>query len=336
MSFISRTGAAVIAAVGAITLAGAAVSAADFEFELADEYPANSLPAQTDARFVELVREKTDGQIEITPHFGGALGYKSRDHYTAVRDGAIALASTPFDKLVGFEPIYALQSLPFVTPTIEQTEALFEVARPYYEAAFNRANQTLLLGGPWTPQGIWAKKEIRSIDDLKGLKVRTYDVTGTRTLKDAGAAPIQLAWGDVVPALSTNTIEGVLTSDEGGVSASFWELGAKYFNFLGYTMGINAVTMNLDAYEALPPELQRAVREAAAEAEEEAWQVVRERVAHNRKIMDEHGALFVDDVPQEVIDHLMHAGAPLIDEWKAEMGPDAEVIFAEFEKRMAN
>jgi len=186
------------------------------------------------------------------------------------------------------------------------------------------------------PAGHLGEEGDPDIDDLKGLKVRTYDVTGTKTLMDAGAAPIQLAWGDVVPALSTNTIEGVLTSDEGGVSASFWELGAKYFNFLGYTMGINAVTMNLDAYNALPPELQQAVREAAAEAEEEAWQVVRERVAHNRKIMDEHGAVFVDDVPQEVIDHLMQAGAPLIDQWKAEMGPDAGVIFAEFEKRTSN
>ena len=131
-------------------------------------------------------------------------------------------------------------------------------------------------------------------------------------------------------------MSSVLTSDEGGVSANFWELGAKYFNFLGYTMGINAVTMNLDAYNALPPELQQAIREAAAEAEEHAWQVVRERVAHNRKVMDEHDAVFVDDVPQEVIDHLMKAGAPLIDQWKAEMGPEAEAILADYEKRLAD
>ena len=41
------------------------------------------------------------------------------------------------------------------------------------------------------------------------------------------------------------TITGVLTSDEGGVNSKFWELGAKYFNSIGFAMGINAVTMNL-------------------------------------------------------------------------------------------
>lgn len=333
MTLVPRATAGLVAAAG-MALAGL-VQAAEYDFNLADEYAATSLPGQTDSHFAELVKDKSGGRIEITTHPGGALGFKSRDHYEAVRDGAITFASTPFDKLVGFAPIFTLQSLPFVTPTIEKTEIMFDVARPYYEAAFNQANQTLLLGAPWTPQGIWAKQKIGSVEDLQGLKLRTYDVTGTKTLKAAGAAPIQLTWADVIPALSTNTIVGVLTSDEGGVNSKFWELGAKYFNFLGYSMGINAITMNLDSYNALPPDLQQVLREAAAEAEAMAWERVRTRVQENKKIMADSGAEFVDDVPDVVIDHLMAAGSPLVDEWKQAMGPEAEMIMVEFEERAA-
>ena len=310
-----------------------ASQAAEFNLNLANEYPASSLPAQAEQYFADQLKQRTGGRIEVKLHFGGVLGYKSRDHYNAVLDGAVQLASTPFDKLLGLAPIYALQSLPFVTPTIEKSETLYRVARPYYESAFNKANQTLLFGAPWTPVGIWAKSRIGSIDDLKGLKVRTIDVTSTKTLKDAGTAPLQMAWGDVLPGLSTNLIAAVMTSDEGGVSAKFWEAGAKYFNALGYTLGISAVTMNLDAYNRLPDDLKKILRDVAADAEKHAWGVARSRVDVNRKIMKDNGAFFVDDVPKAVIDHLMKAGAPNIDEWKKQMGPDAEKILAEYNRQ---
>ncbi|MEZ5738236.1 MAG: TRAP transporter substrate-binding protein DctP [Burkholderiaceae bacterium] len=291
------------------------------QFNLANEFAAGTLPAQSEQRFVELVDKKSNGMIKITPHFGGALGYKSRDQFMAVRDGAVALGSAPFDKFVGLDPIFTLQSLPFLTPTIEKTRALFEIARPYYETAFNKANQTLLLGEPWTPQGIWAKKQFTSVADLEGLKVRSYDATGTKTLKRAGAAPVQLAGSDVVPALGTNTIQAVLTSDESGVSGRYWEHGAKYFNFLGYTMGISAVTMNLDAFNKLSKAQQQTLREAAKEAEAQAWEVAMKRTDHNKQIMAKHDAVYVSDVPQAVIDHLKKAGAPELENWKKQMGP---------------
>lgn len=321
----------VLGALAAFT--NAPTDAADFKFTLANEYPASSLPGQAEQQFVQELKEKSGGRIEITPHFGGSLGYKSRDHYTAVLDGTIHLASTPFDKIIGLAPIYALQSLPFVTPTIDQTEQLFNITRPYYEAAFNKANQTMLFGAPWTPIGIWAKRRIGSVDDLKGLKVRTTDVTSTRTFKDAGAAPIQMSWGDVVPALTTNVIGAVLTSDEGGVSSKIWEAGARYFNALGYSMGINAVTMNLDAYNRLPDELKKILREVSASSEKQAWEVARSRVEANKKAMKDNNAVFVDDVPKSVIDHLMKSGAPMMEEWKKQMGPNAETILAEFNRK---
>ena len=235
-----------------VTTLVAPATAADFKFNLANVSGANSLPAMADKIFADLVAAKSGGRIEVVSHPGGALGYKERDQYTAVEDGGLEMANTPFDKLVGLAPIFELQSLPFLTPTIAETKAMLDAARPWYEAAFNQANQTLLFGAPYTPQGIWARKLIRTPADLKGMKMRTYDVTGTKTFLAAGAQPVQLSWADVPSGLSTNVIEAVLTSDESGVSARFWDLGVKYFNFLGYTMGIGAVTMNMKKF-TLPP-----------------------------------------------------------------------------------
>lgn len=318
----------------ALVLAGAATAGEVMKWNLASPNPSISLSGETGHLFCKLLKERSGGKLDVTPHYGAALGYKGRDQYSAIEDGAIEFASTAFDKIVGLDPIYELQSLPFLTPTIQQTKAMFESAKPYYEKAFNKANQTLLYGAPWTPQGIWAKKRIKSVADLKHLKMRTYDVTGLKTFKRAGASPIQLSWPDVVPGLSTNTIEAVLTSDESGVNGRFWEYGVKYFNFLGYTMGISALTMNRDLFNSLSKEQQDQIRSAAKEAEDWAWAGVHDRVKHNKKIMADAGAEFISDVPQEVIDHLKKAGEPLLGEWKKKMGPDSEKILADFKKRV--
>ena len=308
-------------------------NAAEFKFNLANVAPANSLPAMADGNFAKAVMKKSGGRIEVVTHPGGALGFKERDQFTAVADGALEMANTPFDKLVGLAPIFALQSLPFLTPTVAETKVMLDVARPWYEKAFNGSNQTLLFGAPYTPQGIWAKKLIRTVADLKGLKMRTYDVTGTKTFLAAGAKPVQMSWADVSSSLSTNIIEAVLTSDESGVSARFWDQGLKYFNFLGYTMGIGAVTMNLNKYKSLPPDLQKVIRDAAAETEKQAWEMAIIRVASNKKVMEENKANFVDNVPVVVINFLKKAGAPRLDEWKASMGVDADKVMSEFKKK---
>jgi TRAP-type C4-dicarboxylate transport system substrate-binding protein len=334
MSITRKAAVWTIASLSAVAIFGAVNTAHAIELNLANPNPATSLSGETDQMFVDLVKKKTNGAVNITAHFGGALGYKGRDQYTAAEDGAIAFASTPFDKIVGLAPIYALQSLPFLTPTVNETKTMFDVAKPYYEKAFNGANQTLLYGAPWTPQGIWARKPIRSIADLKGLKMRTYDVTGLKTFIAAGAAPVQLSWTDVVPGLSTNTIEAVLTSDESGVNGKFWEYGVKYFNFLGYSMGISAVTMNQDRYKSLSADQQKAIRDAAVESEIWAWDKAKTRVASNKAIMLKNKAEYITDVPAEVIDHLKKAGAPLLKEWKAKMGPEADRILASFKKKM--
>lgn len=309
--------------------AGAA-SAADVRLDLANEYSAKSLPGRADAHFAEAINGADGLGVSVTVHPGGGLGMKSRDHFFAVREGTVDMASAPTEKYIGIDPIFGLQSLPFISSSIAETRALYEIVRPYYEAAFEANNQKLIYSAPWTPKGVWAKDRITSVDALKGLKVRTLDVMGTKTFAAAGAAPIQLSWGDVAPALSTGAISAVLASDEGGVSGKIWELGAKHFNFLAYNTGINVVTMNRDRFNALSPKQQTAIVEAGQATEAFAWDAVRTAIEKNKKTMADNGAEYFADVPKSVIDHLQDAGAPLHAEWKEEMGAEGEKILAAY------
>jgi TRAP-type C4-dicarboxylate transport system substrate-binding protein len=302
-----------------------------FKFDMANEYPATSIHGENDTYFTKVLKEKSGGKIVITHHFGASLGYKSKDQFDAVTDGAIPIADTYVGPLRGIDPIFLLSSLPFLAKTIDQAKMLWKASMPYYENVLKKSNQILLFASPWPPSGIWSKKAVRTKADLKNLKMRTYDPNGTITFKNIGAAPIQLSWSDVVPQLGTGGIEAVLTSAEGGVSAKFWDL-VSHFNEINYSSPLNMVHMNADAYKKLPADLQKAVMAAADAANDFGWETAKGRVQKNYADMKAHGMTIVTDVPAKLLDALAVAGKPALDGWLKKMGPDGQKILDEYKK----
>ncbi len=317
----------------ALALGLGAATAQNYAWDLANEYQASSIFGEGDAYFAEQVATRSRGRIKVTLHMGGALGYKSVDQFDAVGDGAIPIADSYTGAWQGIDPIFTMPALPFLAATVEEARALYEAAKPHYEAVFRDNNQKLLVASPWPPSGMWGKKPLDSLDAIKNLKIRTYDPNGTKTLKAAGAAPIQLSWADVVPQLSTGGINAVLTSAEGGVNAKFWE-HLNHFTEINYAMPLSMTHMNLDEYERLPPELKKAVDEAAAATEERNWQAVLTRREDNYKTMRANGVTVMVGVSRTYLDALAKAGQVALSDWEAKMGERGRTIIAEY-KRLA-
>lgn len=305
-------------------------ASAEVKLDLANEYSATSLVGQADIYFVEAVKKESGGEIVVTPHFGGALGFKSKDHFDAVGDGAVPMAGTYTGVFTGIDPVFALSAMPFLTPKLEDAKALFEAAKPYYDKVFAKYNQKLLYASPYTPTGIWAKKAVKDVADMKDLKIRAYDAAGVETLKAVGASPIQLSWADVVPQLSTGGINAVLTSDESGISGKFWE-HLSHFNAVPYSVAINMTHMNLKAYNALSEKQRKAIDAAAAATQEENWKRVAARIKHNAGVLKENKIVVVE-APGALVVKLQGAAAKVLDDWTAKMGPDGKAILAAYEK----
>ena len=143
------------------------------KWDMANEYPPKSIHGENDAFFSKVLKAKSGGRIEITHHYGASLGYKSKDQFDAVTDGALPVADTYVGPLRGINPIFLLSSLPFLARTIDDAKILYSVSADYYKKVLEEANQVLLYVSPWPPSGIWAKKPIRSVADLKNLKMRS-------------------------------------------------------------------------------------------------------------------------------------------------------------------
>ncbi len=302
-------------------------------WDLANEYESGSLHAETDRVFADTLEELTGGDIRITHHTGGALGYASVDHFDAVGDGALPMADTLLTQLGGINPLFELSSLPFLVADMNEARILWEIAQPYYDEVFRANNQMVLYASAWPPSGIWANHTVRTMDDLDGLRIRTYDANGTRTFRESVARPNQLSWSDVIPQLQAGGIDAVLTSAEGGVAASMWE-HLRAFTEINYASPLNVGHINLMEFEALPQDHQDAVMEAAQAANDYTWENVPRRVEQNYEELAQQDVDVETAPDDEVMEHLQQAADSVIEAWVDGAGSAAEEILNEFYDRV--
>ncbi|MFV0386091.1 TRAP transporter substrate-binding protein [Paracoccus sp. (in: a-proteobacteria)] len=320
------------AAIGLALFAGAA-QAEPAKWDFSDEYDLSGMTGQAANYCIGEIEKLAGDEIDITYQGGGALGFKSTDHFDAVQDGSVEAAVTLLTQLSGIDPVFNLSSIPFVANTPEQAYQLWQAARPEYEKIFADNNMVLLWALPNAPSGIHAKKAINSVDALKGLRIRTYDVNGTETLKEAGAAPLQIAWSDLVPQLSTGGVDAVLTSADGGKQLSIWDY-VDHFTEVNYAMALFVAHVNKDAFDELPEKAQAALLDTIAACDTYNWALMEEARTSPYDTMREHGMTITldDDVPPEVFETLGNAAAKVRDAWLAETGERGAAILAGFDK----
>jgi TRAP-type C4-dicarboxylate transport system substrate-binding protein len=319
------------AGVAAVALAaGYPALAQDVTLNLSNEYAATSIHGVGDARFADLVAELSGGSVEVVVHYGGALGYKSADHFDAVGEGALEIADTYGGALGGIDPLFLVSSLPFFVTTVEEAALLYQVAEPEFKRVFEENNQILLYASPWPPSGIWASDEITSVAALEGLTIRTYDKNGTTALNEMGAAAVRLSWADVVPSISTGAIDAVLTSAEGGVSGSFWEHFDTFTEIYNYAIPLNFVHISKDVFDELSAEQQSAVLEAAAQTRDANWAAIPDRLATTYDQMAQNNVNVVVSSDDAYRASLQAAGEVALADWLEGTGERGQVLIDAF------
>ena len=210
---------------------------------LAILWPPSNFSTQGTMEFAKLVKERTGGQLNIEVHAGGALGFKGPEMLKVIRDGMAPIGEMLLGYVAGTEPLMDFSTMPFLVANAAQAEKLGAIARPAVEKVFDKWNQKMLYWQFWPGAGIYSQKPIKSLADLKGLKIRTFNAVSTNWVKAAGGNPVSLPWGDVYMAMSTGAIDALITSSTSGADGKFWEV-MKYFTRLNFTFGYSAVTVN--------------------------------------------------------------------------------------------
>lgn len=289
----------------------------------------NNFMAQGLIEFSNTVKEATDGKVEIEVSTGGALGLESGQLLSAVKNKLVPISEFLAFSTEGEEPLYGLGTLPFLVQNIEENKILNDIARPYYEkVAEEKWNQKILYIATWPGAGFWTKNSISTLEDLKGLKVRTADGNGARVVQQIGAVPYQLPFSDVYSALATGAIDSVLTSSPSAVDAKFWEV-LDYYVPANVTMGVSFVTINLDEFNKLDNDAQEAIIQAGKEIETKMWERVKQIEAENEKLVNEEGITTIAP-SDELMASLFNITEKLRNEWLEQAPAEAREIVDKF------
>jgi TRAP-type mannitol/chloroaromatic compound transport system substrate-binding protein len=265
-SFLKATGGA---ALGATALARPAIAqtGTDIKWRLTSSFP-KSLDTiyGTAETFARYVAEATDNRFQIQTFAAGEIvpGLQALD---AASTGAVEIAQTPTYFYVGKEPTLAFGTgIPFgLNARLQQAWWQFGGGAEIVNEALAKFNVIgLAAGNSGCQMGGWFRREINTVEDLKGLKFRIGG-TGGQVLARLGVVPQQIAGGDVYPALERGTIDaaefvGPYDDEKLGLSRV-----AKYYYYPGWWEGGAHLHMviNLDKWNALPKVYQAILRQAA-------------------------------------------------------------------------
>ena len=187
----------------------------------------------------------------------------------------------------------------------------------------------LLYAVPWPPSGIYTKKLLKSTDDFKGLKIRTYDANSAEFVTLLGGQGIAIPFSELYTALSTGLVNGVLTSTQTGVDAKLWEV-TNYFHRINYAFPLNMVIVNKQAFEKLPADQQQAILDAAAEVEAYQWKESKKADLASEIALKTHGMEVVTDITPELQAAMEDAAQKILDKWLQEAGPKGEEVIKAF------
>ncbi|MEQ8928291.1 MAG: TRAP transporter substrate-binding protein [Silicimonas sp.] len=249
---------------------GALMAQTNLDFPLT--WPDGNFHTENAKRFAEEVATATDGEVTITIHSGGSLGFKGPEMLQVVEDGLAPIGDMLANQQVGTEPLLGMESVPFLISDFDQLATFHDSWLPAVEEVLERHNQALLYVVPWPQSNVFAKVDATSIEDFAGTKIRTYDKNATELFNSIGMTSVQLPWGEVVPSLAAGTIDAVTTSASSAVDGKFWEF-LDYLYETNHLFASNIVTINLDTWNNLSKENQAAIEEVAARLQPEFWEV---------------------------------------------------------------
>jgi len=217
-----------------------------------------------------LLYERSNGriQLEIISRM-----FSTGDLFAAVAKGKADMADVAMPWLSGTYPIWSWGEIPGIVSE-DPVEGLAEELAIYqdpkvmkiYDETMKKYNLKFWFVTQWdAANGIWSKKKITRLDDLKGMKIRVGGYLPTQGIKALGASPVTIAGSELAPAMMAGTIDGVLTSLGYGYSIGLAKV-SESFTLTPLSPTWSAVTvMNLKKFNSLPPDLQQVVIEVGQE-----------------------------------------------------------------------
>jgi TRAP-type C4-dicarboxylate transport system substrate-binding protein len=314
-----------------LMLAGGITTAASAQtkWDMPTPYPDGNFHTRNIMQFSADVDKATNGSLKIAIHSAGSL-IKHAEIKRSVRQGTTPIGEMLESLSSNEAAVYGLDSVPFLATGYDASRKLYAAQKPYLEKQLASEGLMLLYSVPWPPQGLYAKREIKSVDDLKGLKFRTYNAMIGRIAALAGAIPTQIEVPDLPTAFATGRVDVMITSASTGVDTKSQDYLTHYIDTQAW-LPRNIVIVNKAAFDKLSAVEKKAVTDAAKAAEDRGWKLSIEEMTIKTKALKDAGIIVLPPSP-ELKAGLAKIGSTIASEWEKSAGPDGAAMLAAYRK----
>ena len=314
-------------------IAGALLAAtpamAQTKWNLPAAYPIDNPHSENLAAFAKDVEAATSGKLLITVHPNASL-FKAPDIKRAVVTGQAQMGEWLRSIHENEDPVFGIDVVPFLATSFPQAMKLYQASKPLIAKKLDAQGLKLLFAVPWAPQGVYVNKPLASIEDMKGLKWRAYNVGTARIGELVGAQSVTIQAAELPQALATGVVNSFMSSGGTGYDSKAWE-SLKYFSDVQAWIPKDYTFVNKTAFEALDKPTQEAVLNAAATAETRGWKAWEEKANWYIDQLKAKG-MTVEPPSPALKAGFEKIGEQLTADWLKKAGPDGQAVIDAYKK----
>ncbi|MGI9363682.1 MAG: TRAP transporter substrate-binding protein [Rhizobiaceae bacterium] len=290
-------------------------------------YSATNFHSAVGAEFAKCVTTGTGGALEIVTHPSGSL-FKGGEIKRAIQTGQAPIGERLLSGHQNENALFGFDSIPFLATSFDDSAKLWKAAKPTIEKLLDSQNLVLLYAVPWPPQGLYFKKEVNSVADMKGVKFRSYNTATARLAELTGMLPVQIEAAEISQAFATGVAESMVSSGSTGYDRKVWE-SLTHFYEVDAWLPRNYVMVNKASWESTSDATKAVIRGCASLAEYAGNYRSKEYTGFTLNGL-RAGGMTVGPANEKLVEELKEIGKTMTAEWLENAGAEGKAIVDSF------
>ncbi len=273
-------------------------------------------------KWKEIVEAKTNGSVKVETYHSGTMG-DDRQMTEKLQLGALEVTIPSTAPMVNFVKEFGVFDFPFLFANEEVADYVLD--GPVGQELLDKLPAQDLIGLAYWENGFRnltnSKKEVKSVEDFNGLKIRTMEnEIHLAVFKALGANPTPMAFTELFTALQQGTVDGQENPLVTIYNSKFFEV-QDYLSMTNHVYSPFVFLMSKKFYDASSDEEKEIFKAAAEEARDYERQLIRDGNAEYRQKLTDAG-MTITDISPEVHQQLVEISSPIVDQFAEKVGAD--------------
>lgn len=249
------------------------VSAAPKEINVLGQPMATGLIQKNkEQAFFENFAQITGVDVKVNYKPLDVTGFKAEETLRLLKSGMFDVVAVRLAEATRDEPFFLGMDLAGMNPDYKTARVIYSKYKDAFAKRLQERFNSRLMG-VWVfgPQVLWSSKEIKSLADIKGKKVRVGELSMSKFMQNLGAIPVVLPFAEIQQGLAKGVVDMAVTGASSGNNAGLPEV-STHFMPLGFLMAYVSYGFNEKTWQQFTPEEQQKITAAFDKLTEEIWE----------------------------------------------------------------